>query len=128
MLRTEQIDLVIRLGAGGTNLQHGAHGGVAIDVGVVTLHITGAGVDVGDLVDGLHQGGVGLSGTGTVGTVENVGLGGGVEAVVHQLLLDRVLNGLDVGGGGRIFGLQIGLNGVGNTSRVGGIALTAGLQ
>ena len=128
VLRTKQIHFIISLGACRTDLQHGTHGGVAVDVGVVPLHVAGPGVDVGDLVDGLHQRGVGFSNAGAVGAVQNVCLGGGVEAVVHELLLYRILNGLNIGGGCCVFCLQIRLNSVGNPGRIGSIALAGGLQ
>ena len=37
VLGPQEVGLVVGLGTGGADLQHGAHGGVAVDVGVVTL-------------------------------------------------------------------------------------------
>ena len=53
--RRKQISRVIRLGARRAYLQHGAHGRVAVNIGVIALHVAEAGVYIGDFVDGLHQ-------------------------------------------------------------------------
>ena len=128
MLGAEEICFVIGLRPCCTDLEHGAHGGVAVDVGVIPLHVAGTGIDVGDLIDGLHERRVCFTGTGAVGPIENIGLGGGVEAVIHELLLNGVLNGLYIGGGGRIAGLQIGLHGSGDPGGVISSAFSAGFQ
>ena len=128
VLRAEQIHLVIGLRAGGADLKHGAHGRVAVDVGVVPLHVAGPGVDPGDLVDGLHQGRIRLPGTGPVGPVEDIRLGRVGEAVVHQLLLHLVLNGLNIGGRIFEFPLQLPLHVVGHPGSIGGVALPGGLH
>ena len=114
--------------AGGADLQHAAHGGVAVDVGVVSLHVADAGVDVGDLIDGLHQHGVGFSGAGTGGSVEDVGLGRGVEAVVHELTLHGVLNGFDVGRLVNKLAFQFALDVIGYPGCVSGVSVTGDLQ
>ncbi len=124
VLRAQQVHFVVGLGTGGADLEHGAHGGVAVDIGVVPLHVADPGIDVGDLVDGLHEPGVGLSGPGAVGPVEDVGLGSGVEAVVHQLLLHGVLNGFNVGSALGEFPLQGPLDVVGHTGCIGSIAVS----
>lgn len=103
-------------------------GGVAVDVGVTRFMVADAGVDIGDLIDGLHQGGTCLPGPGPVGPIKNIGLGGIVKPVVHELPLHRVLNGLDVGGLLAEVGLQPHLDIVCHPGRVGGVALSGGLQ
>ena len=128
VLGAEQVSLVVGLGACSADLEHRAHGGVAVDVGIVTLHIADTGIDVGDLVDGLHQLGVGLSGAGTVGAVQDVSLCCGVEAVVHQLTFYGVLNGFNVRGLVGKLALQLQLYIVGNTGSVSGIAVAGSLQ
>ena len=128
MLGTEQINFVIGFGTGGTDLEHGTHGGVAVDVGVVPLHIADAGIDVGDLIDGLHQGHVGFSGPGTVGPIEDVSLGSSGETVVHQLALYSILDGFDIGCLGGKAALQIVLYVVGDSGCVGGVALLGCFQ
>ena len=50
LLGGEQVGRVVGLGAGGADLQHAAHGGVAVDVGVVALHVADTGVHIGCLL------------------------------------------------------------------------------
>jgi len=128
MLGAEQIHLIIGLCTGSADLQHGAHGGVAVDIGIVPLHIGNAGIDVGDLIDGLHQRRAGFPGPCTVGAVQDVCLGCAVEAMIHQLLLHRILNHLNMG---RLRGkmiLQLPLDIVSHPGSVGGIALSGNLH
>ena len=128
MLGAQQIHLVVCLGASGADLQHRTHGGVAVDVGVVTLHVTDAGIDVGDLINSLHQGGVCFPGTGTVGTVQNISLCRGAEAVIHQLALHRVLNQLDIRGAAYGAALQIPLDIIGNPGGIVCVAVVGSFQ
>ena len=128
LLGSEQVGRVVGLGAGGADLQHAAHGGVAVDVGVVTLHVADTGVHVGDLVDGLHQAGVGLADTGAVGPVQDVLLGRLVVAALHQAGLHRVLDLLDLGGFLAAVYLQVARDLVGHAGRFPRVALAGGLQ
>ena len=128
LLRREQIGRVVGLGPGGADLQHAAHGGVAVDVGVVPLHVGQPGVHVGDLVDGLHQLGVGLPDAGAVGPVQDVPLGRFVVAAFHQLPLHQVLDLLDAGGAGAALQRQFPLHPVGDPGRLGRVPLAGGLQ
>ena len=128
MFRAEQIHLVISLGTGSADLQHGAHGGVAVDVGVVPLHVADPGIGVGDFIDGFHQAGVGLSGPGTIGPVEDVGLGSGAEAMVHQLAFHGILNGFDVGSFGGKMGFQFPLHIIGYSGGIRCIAVLGGFH
>ena len=107
LFRGQQVSLVVCFGARCADLQHAAHRGVAVDVGVVALDVALAGVHLGDLVDGLHQTGVRLTNTGAVGAVEDVLLGGVVKAQPHQLALNDVLDLLDLRRGIGIFGFQV---------------------
>ena len=128
LLGGEQIGGVVGLGPGRADLQHAAHGGVAVDVGVVPLHVADAGVHVGDLVDRLHQAGVGFPDAGAVGPVEDVPLGRLLVAALHQLALGRVLDLLDLG---RLLaaGPPDLLRGpVGHPGGLGGVALAGRLQ
>ena len=128
LLWGEQIGRVVGLGAGGADLQHAAHGGVAVDVGVVALHVADTGVHIGDLVDGLHQAGVRLADAGAVGPVQNVLFGGLVVAALHQAGFHRVLDLLDLGRFVAAAQLQVAGHLVGNAGGLGGIALAGGLQ
>ena len=83
MLRAQQIHLIIGLCTSRADLEHRAHGGIAVDIGVVPLHIADPSIDIGNLVDGLHQGCIGLPRPGSVRSVQNVRLGRGREAMVH---------------------------------------------
>ena len=128
LLGGEQVGRVVGLGAGGADLQHAAHGGVAVDVGVVALHVADAGVHVGDLVDGLHQAGVRLADAGAVGPVQDVLLGRLVVAALHQAGLHRVLDLLDLGGFLAAVHLQVAGHLVGHAGRFPRVALAGGLQ
>ena len=118
MLRTEEIHFIVGFCSGRADLQHAAHRGIAVDVGVVALQVAVDGVFLGDLVDGLHERGVRITGGGAVRAVENVGLGSIVEAVLHQLMFNCVLNGLNVRRLGGKKCLQFVLDCVCNTRRV----------
>ena len=128
VLGTKEIDLVIGLCTGSADLQHGAHGSVAVDVGVVPLHVAGPGVDVGDFINGLHQHGIGFPDAGAVGAIQNICFCGGIEAMVHELLLYRILNGLDIRGGVGVFCLEIRLNCIGNPGGIGSVAFAGCFQ
>ena len=54
----EQIGCVIGLGRGAAELQHAAHGGVAVHIRIVALEVRAARVGVGDFVARLHERGV----------------------------------------------------------------------
>ena len=96
--RLEQEHLVELLGALGTVLEHGAHRGVAVDVGVLALDVVlNRGLEGQILVD-LHQSGVHLALTGALVAVEDVRLCRLGVAALHQNLLHRVLYVLDARG------------------------------
>ena len=61
MLGLEDAHLVELLGALRTVLEHGAHGGVCVDVGVLALDVALRRLGEGDVVEGLHQAGVDLA-------------------------------------------------------------------
>ena len=107
LCRCQQVGFVVSLGACGTNLQHTAHCGVAVDIGVVTLNVALAGIHTGDFVDGLHQAGVCLSDAGAVCAIEDILLCHLVKAHAHQLMLNNILNLLDFRWGIGIMLLQI---------------------
>ena len=64
--------------------EHGAHGGVAVDVGVVALHVRLARLVERQLVHRLHQPRIGFADARTFGAVQYVLLGG-----AHQPVLDE---------------------------------------
>ena len=128
MLGAEQIHLIVGLGTGGSDLQHGAHGGVTVNVGIVPLHITLSGISMGNFLDGLHQAGVGLSSAGTCSPVQNIGLGRSGEAVVHQLPLHRILNQLNIGRFSGKTALQLPLNIICHSCSISSIALMGSFQ
>ena len=107
LCRCQQVGFIVSLGACGANLQHTAHCGVAVDIGVVTLNVALAGIHAGDFVDGLHQAGVCLTDAGAVCTIENVLFCHLVKAHAHQLMLNNILNLLDFRWGIGIMRLQI---------------------
>ena len=99
VLGLEDEHLVELLGALAAVFEHGAHGGVAVDVGVLPLYVGIHRVGEGDVLIGLHQPGVHLPYPAALTAVENVGLGGLDVAVVHQHLLHDVLDVLHIGRG-----------------------------
>ena len=96
MLRPKQIHFIVCLGTGRPDLQHAAHGGIAVNIGVVTLQVAGNGVLLRDLIDRLHQGSVGIACMSPVGAVKDIGLCRVIETILHQLMLHGILNGLDI--------------------------------
>ena len=107
LLRGQQIRLVVRLCARSADLQHAAHSGVAVDVGVVSLDIALSSIHLGDLIDGLHQAGVRLTNTGAVCAVKDVLLCNLIVSQLHQLSLDDVLNLFDLRWGVGIIAFQL---------------------
>ena len=128
VLGAQEVHFIVGLGTCGADLQHTAHGSVTVNVGVVSLHVADAGIDLGDLVDGLHQYGIGFSGAGTGRAVENICLGSGVESVVHELTFHSVLNGLNVGVGVLELAFQLTLYVVCYDGSIGCVALVCGFQ
>ena len=86
------------LGALGTVLEHGAHGGISVDVGVFPLDVGVLGVGEGEFLVDLHQVAFRLADLGVLRPVEDVGLGGAGEALPDQFLLHQVLDLLHGGG------------------------------
>ena len=97
LLGCQQVFVIIVLGCLAAVLKHGAHGRVAVDVGVAALHVAGRGVGMGQLVEHFHQTGVHLAHAGAGRAVQNIFFGGVVEAHLHQLAFHFVLDLLDLG-------------------------------
>ena len=88
----QHIHLAELLGALGAVFEHGAHGGVAVDVGVFTFYVVvGSGLKGQILVD-AHQLGVHLTNTGTGRTVQDELFGGAGVTVFDQDFLNGILN------------------------------------
>ena len=71
----EHIHLIELLGAFRAKLEHAAHGGIAVDVGVLALDVRIDGILVGDVLEDLHQSGVHLAHAAALRAVEDVALG-----------------------------------------------------
>ena len=71
LLRSQQVLLIVVLGAFAAVFEHDAHRGVAVDVRIVALHVRGVGGGVGQLVVNLHEPGFHLAGAGAPGAVKN---------------------------------------------------------
>ena len=97
LLGGEQGLQVVVLGAFGTVLEHDAHRVVAVDVGVVALHVGVARVGEGQLVIDLHEVGVQLTHAGALGAVQDILARHKGVAGIHQHVLDGVLDILDAG-------------------------------
>ena len=92
-------DVVVHeiLGALGAVFEHGAHGGISVDVGVFPLQVGVLGVGEGQLLVDVHQVGLGLTDLGVLGPVEDVSLGYLGVTGMDQLLLHQVLHVLHRG-------------------------------
>ena len=89
--RVDDAHLVELLGRFRAVLQHGAHGGVGVDVGVLALHVGVGGLREGDVLQRLDEAGVHVAHAAALGAIEDVGLGGLHEAGLDEGLLHQVL-------------------------------------
>ena len=96
VLRLEHKHIVELFGPLGPKLEHGAHGGIAVDVGVFPLQIRLPGGSKGDVLVNLHQPRVHLPGLATLVPVQDVGLSGLDISVIHQHPLHQVLDVLHI--------------------------------
>ena len=88
----QHIHLVELLGALGAELEHAAHGGIAVDVGVLALDVGIDGIFIGNVLEGFHQAGVHFAHAAALGAVENIALGGTHKALFNQHALYGILN------------------------------------
>ena len=96
-LRVDDAHLVELLGRLRAVLEHGAHGGVGVDVGVLALHVRVAGLGERDVLERLDKAAVHVAGAAALGAVEDVGLGRLHEAGLDERLLHEVLHALHRG-------------------------------
>ena len=96
-LGVEDVHLIEFLRALGAVLEHGAHRGVAVDIGVLTLDVVILGGFEGQVFVDLHQLGVHFTDSGTLRAIEDELLRGPGVTVFDQDLLNGVLNVLDGG-------------------------------
>ena len=80
------------LGTFGSILQHGTHGRVPVDIGILSLNVFRSSIGVGELLIDIHQGGLGITDLSMFRTVQDVFFGGGGEAIADQCLLYQVLD------------------------------------
>ena len=92
LFRGEKILFVVVLCAFAAVFEHGAHGGVSVDVGVVALHIAGAGVRERELIIDLHESRFHFAGAGSGRAVEDVFFGDVFKALAHEGDFHGVLN------------------------------------
>ena len=97
VLGIENVHLVELLGAFAAVLQHRAHSGVAVDVGVLALEVVVLGVLEGQVADGGHEPGVHFPDLGALVAVQDVGLGGAGVSALDEGLFHQVLHLFDVG-------------------------------
>ena len=77
-------------------LEHGAHGGIAVDVGVLALEVGFLSRAEGDIAERVHEARIDFADAGTLGTVKDVALGGIAITAFRQRLFDGVLDFFDV--------------------------------
>ena len=92
VLRLEYEHLIELLRAFRSVLEHGAHRGVAVDIGVFALRVIIFRILKCKIFIGLHQPGVHISYSGTFRSVEYELLGSSGMAVFDENLLNGVLN------------------------------------
>ena len=80
------------LGPLGTVLEHGAHGRIAVDIGVFPLDVLLAGRGVGQGLVNFHEVGLGIAQLGMLRPVQDVGLGRARVIVADERLLHHVLD------------------------------------
>ena len=97
-LRVDDAHLVELLGGFTAVLQHGAHGGIGVDVGVLALHVRIRRLGERDVLEGLDEARVHVTHAVALGAIEDVGLGRLHEARLDERLFHKVLNALDGGG------------------------------
>ena len=87
-------DIIVdeEFGALGTVLEHGAHGRVAVNIGVLPLDVLPDGRGVRQLFVDIHQIGFRVADLGVLRAVENIGLGGFGVIVLDQRFFHHVLN------------------------------------
>ena len=90
--RIDDAHLVELLGRFRAVLQHGAHGGVGIDVGVLALHVGIGGLGEGDVLQRLDEAGVHVAHAAALSAVQDVGLGGLHETGLDEGLLHQILH------------------------------------
>ena len=118
--RVDDAHLVELLGRFGAVLQHGTHGGIGVDVSVLTLHVGIGGLGEGDVLQRLDEAGVHVAHAAALGTVEDVGLGGLHEAGLDEGLLHQVLHAFH--GGRALDGAALKLLDDGGGDLLGGVA------
>ena len=93
----QDIHLIKLLRALGTILQHGAHGGIAVNIGVFTLNIVVLGGLERQILVYFHQTGIHFAVTGAVGAVKDIFLRRAGMAAFDQHALYHVLDVLHGG-------------------------------
>ena len=76
----------------GAVLQHGAHGGIAIDIGVFALEVGIFGGTESNILINLHQPSVDFAHAAALGAIENIAFGGAHKAVFNEDFFNRVLH------------------------------------
>ena len=82
----------------GAVFQHGAHGGVCVDVGVLPLQVHVCAGPEGQMLVNLHQVGVHFPHLLMLGAIQDVGFGGFGKVKLNELLLNGILHLFHRGG------------------------------
>ena len=96
-LRVDDAHLVELLGRLRAVLEHGTHGGVGVDVGVLALHVRVRRLRERDVLERLDEAAVHVARAAALGAVQDVGLGRLHEAGLDERLLHEVLHALNRG-------------------------------
>ena len=84
------------LGRFATVLEHGAHGGIAIDIRIFALKVGFLRRTESDVAERVHEARIDFADAGTLGTVQDVALGGIGIAALGESLFNGILNFFDV--------------------------------
>lgn len=97
VLGLQHIHLIELLGSLAAVLEHGAHGGIAVNIGVLSLQIALAGVLEGEIAHGPHQPGLALTHAGTLVAVKNICLCSAGVSQLNQRLFHQILHFFHIG-------------------------------
>ena len=91
MLRIQNIHIIELLRAFRAVLEHRAHRGIAVDICVLALHVGFGRILERDILQNVHQAGLGLAGAAALRAIENIRLRGFGIPFGDERLLDLIL-------------------------------------
>ena len=105
VLGLQHVHFVKLLGCLTAVFEHGAHGGIAVNIGVFPLQVTFAGILEREVTHGQHQAGLALTHAGTLIAVQNISLCGAGVAELDQSFFHQILHFFHIGQTGPLVGV-----------------------